>query len=84
MPGIFHGAHERKGAKRTKSLPLRHVIQWKSGKQGQTLSVVGCAISAYHIMCHIAFASVESMEQRADIVFNNLYSWLEGTQLNAI
>lgn len=33
---------------------------------------------------HIAFASVESMEQRADIVFNNLYSWLEGTQLNAV
>ena len=33
---------------------------------------------------HIAFASVESMEQRADIVFNNLYSWLEGIQLNAI
>ena len=29
---------------------------------------------------HIAFASVESMEQRADIVFNNLYSWLEGKQ----
>ncbi|MCI7742771.1 MAG: hypothetical protein MSO56_10835 [Clostridiales bacterium] len=27
---------------------------------------------------HIAFASVESMEQRADIVFNNLYSWLDG------
>ena len=33
---------------------------------------------------HIAFASVESMEMRADIVFNNLYSWLEGKQLNAV
>ncbi len=31
---------------------------------------------------HIAFASVESMEQRAEIVFNNLYSWLEGKQIN--
>lgn len=33
---------------------------------------------------HIAFASAESMEQRADIVFNNLYSWLEGKQINAV
>ena len=33
---------------------------------------------------HIAFASVESMEMRADIVFENLYSWLEGNQLNAV
>lgn len=33
---------------------------------------------------HIAFASVESMEQRADIVFQNLYAWLEGKQLNAV
>ena len=33
---------------------------------------------------HIAFASVESMEQRADIVFDNLYSWLEGKQRNAV
>lgn len=33
---------------------------------------------------HIAFASVESMEMRADIVFDNLYSWLEGKQLNAV
>ena len=33
---------------------------------------------------HIAFASAESMEQRADIVFNNLYSWLEGKQRNAV
>lgn len=33
---------------------------------------------------HIAFASVESMEMRADIVFNNLFSWLDGKQLNAV
>ena len=33
---------------------------------------------------HIAFASVESMEVRADIVFDNLYSWLNGTQLNPV
>ena len=33
---------------------------------------------------HIGFASVESLEQRADIVFENLYSWLEGRQLNAV
>lgn len=33
---------------------------------------------------HIAFASVESLEQRAEIVFDNLYSWLDGKQLNAI
>lgn len=33
---------------------------------------------------HIAFASEESMEQRADIVFENLYSWLDGKQINRI
>lgn len=33
---------------------------------------------------HIAFASEESMEQRADIVFENLYAWLEGKQLNKV
>lgn len=33
---------------------------------------------------HIAFASVESLEQRAEIVFDNLYSWLEGKQKNRI
>ena len=33
---------------------------------------------------HTAFSSVESMEQRADIVFNNLYSWLDGKQVNAV
>ncbi len=31
---------------------------------------------------HIAFASKESMEQRAEIVFDNLYSWIEGKQKN--
>lgn len=33
---------------------------------------------------HIAFASVESMEQRAEIVFQNLYSWLDGKQINCV
>ena len=33
---------------------------------------------------HIAFASGESMEQRAEIVFENLYSWLNGKQINAV
>ena len=33
---------------------------------------------------HIAFASVESMEQRADIVFENLYAWLEGKQIHKV
>lgn len=33
---------------------------------------------------HIAFASVESLEQRAEIVFENLYAWLDGKQLNCI
>lgn len=33
---------------------------------------------------HIAFASVESMVQRADIVFHNLYAWLDGKQINAV
>lgn len=33
---------------------------------------------------HIAFASRESMEQRAEIVFENLYSWLGGKQINAV
>lgn len=33
---------------------------------------------------HIGFASAESMEQRADIVFENLYSWLEGKQIHAV
>ena len=33
---------------------------------------------------HIACASLESMEQRAEIVFDNLYAWLEGRQINAV
>ena len=33
---------------------------------------------------HIAFASAESMEQRAEIVFENLYSWLDGKQVNVV
>ena len=33
---------------------------------------------------HIAFSSVESMEERAEIVFDNLFSWLEGKQKNKI
>lgn len=33
---------------------------------------------------HIGFASAESLEQRADIVFENLYSWLSGKQTNAV
>lgn len=33
---------------------------------------------------HIAFASIESMEQRAEIVFRNLYSWLDGKQINCV
>ena len=33
---------------------------------------------------HIAFSSVESMEERAEIVFDNLFSWLDGKQKNKI
>lgn len=33
---------------------------------------------------HIGFASAESLKQRADIVFENLYAWLDGKQLNAV
>ena len=33
---------------------------------------------------HIAFASDESMERRAEIVFNSLNSWLSGKQINKI
>lgn len=33
---------------------------------------------------HIAFSSVESMEQRAQIVFDNIFSWLDGKQKNKI
>ena len=33
---------------------------------------------------HMAFSSVESMEERAEIVFYNLFSWLDGKQKNKI
>ena len=33
---------------------------------------------------HVAFASEESMELRADIVFQNLAAWMEGRQENII
>lgn len=33
---------------------------------------------------HIAFASKESMELRADIVFNNIQKWLSNSQINKI
>ncbi len=31
---------------------------------------------------HVAFATKESMVRRAEITFNNVYSWLEGNQIN--
>jgi len=31
---------------------------------------------------HIAFATAESMVRRAEITFQNIYSWLEGKQIN--
>lgn len=33
---------------------------------------------------HLAFYSEESLERRAAIVFDNLYAWLDGKQINAI
>lgn len=33
---------------------------------------------------HIGFDTVESMEDRFDIVFDNLYSWLSGVQKNVV
>lgn len=33
---------------------------------------------------HLAFYSEESLERRAEIVFDNLYAWLDGKQINAI
>lgn len=33
---------------------------------------------------HLGFYSEEAMEERAKIVFNNLYSWLAGKQINVI
>lgn len=31
---------------------------------------------------HVAFATKESMVRRAEITFNNIYSWFEGNQIN--
>lgn len=33
---------------------------------------------------HVAFATEESMEKRAEIVFSNINSWLKGNQINII
>ena len=33
---------------------------------------------------HVAFATVEALERRAEIVFDNLKAWLEGRVLNKI
>ena len=33
---------------------------------------------------HVAFATKESMEKRAQIVFDNIWKWLEGNQINKI
>lgn len=33
---------------------------------------------------HIAFATEESMEKRAKIVFDNIYNWLNGNQINKV
>lgn len=33
---------------------------------------------------HLAFYSEESLEKRAEIVFDNLYAWLDGKQINVI
>lgn len=33
---------------------------------------------------HLAFYSSESLEKRAEIVFDNLYAWLDGRQINKI
>lgn len=33
---------------------------------------------------HVAFASAESMEARAEIVFQNIKTWMEGKQQNVI
>lgn len=33
---------------------------------------------------HLAFYSEESLERRAEIVFDNLYAWLDGKQINVI
>ncbi len=33
---------------------------------------------------HVAFATAESMEKRAKIVFDNIHKWLDGNQINKI
>ncbi len=33
---------------------------------------------------HVAFATKESMVRRAEITFHNIYSWLEGNQINTV
>ena len=33
---------------------------------------------------HVAFATAESMEKRAEIVFDNINSWLSGNQINKV
>ena len=33
---------------------------------------------------HVAFATSESMVKRADIVFDNVYSWLKGEEKNIV
>lgn len=43
-------------------------------------------LSAKHVTVtpHVGYDTVESMEKRFDIVFDNLYSWLDGNQKNTI
>lgn len=33
---------------------------------------------------HVAFATAESMEKRAEIVFENIHKWMQGSQINKI
>ena len=33
---------------------------------------------------HIGYATVESFTQRAEIVFENLYAWLEGNPIRIV
>ena len=33
---------------------------------------------------HVAFASAESMEARAGIVFDNIRAWMDGNQQNIV
>lgn len=48
-------------------------------KDNELLSLDHCILTP-----HMGFDSVESMDKRANIVFDNLYSWLEGTLKNEI